>query len=210
MAEWIGRHWSQMYRDKDHQSFWWGPKDGSIGYNKVSNSDKTTYECDATLGNLKPVDCSQLQYSAFPIGGDASIQVQPGESKFLHSESCSIGISSRIPTTLTWENIKAVVNSLVEICVNNPRTTAVGGRAYYSDGESSDIGGNGELKKRERNATASDGLPPGANITLFQQVEQLPAATSADEEVNSCTWQKAVDRQDVRQCEHHARARPTG
>ena len=112
--------------------------------------------------------------------------------------------------TLTWERIKAAVNNLVEICVNNPRTTAVGGRAYYSDRKSSDIGSNGELKRREENVTDSGDLPPGANITLFQQVEQLPADTSADDELKGCTWQEAVRRQDVRQCEHHTQARPTG
>ena len=208
MAERIGYYWGRMKRSRD-PNFWWGLAN-KYHHSKASNSEKTTYECDSMLGNPKPVDCSHLQYSAFPIGVDESIQVQPGEPKFLHSESCSIGISSRIPVTLTWERIKAAVNDLVEICVNDPRITAVGGRAYYSDRKPGSIGGNGELKRQEQNVTGSGGLPPGANITLFQQVEQVPAGTSADDELNSCTWQEAVQRQDVRQCEHHVYARPTG
>lgn len=69
------------------------------------------------------------------------MESQPGVGTFLHSESCSIGIAASIPMTLSWAWVQATVNDLVEVCVNNPLTAAIGGRAYYGRQNPVDIGG---------------------------------------------------------------------
>lgn len=57
-----------------------------------------------------------------------AVELRPGVGTFLHSESCSIGISGSIPMTLSWARVQAAVNDLVEVCVNDPLATAVSGR----------------------------------------------------------------------------------
>lgn len=175
----------------------------------------TTYECDSKLGNPKPMDCSLLEFSAFPAGGGGNVEVQPGVGTFLHSESCSIGISASIPMTLSWARIRAAVDDLVEICVNNPLTTAIGGRAYYGHQDPIDIGGGigvggRRAKKSRRDVSALNALPPGANITLFQQLEIIETFPPAVDEVRTCTWQQVLRHRDVRACAgvHHYRHPP--
>lgn len=78
--------------------------------------------------------------------------------------------------TLSWAGIRAAVDDLIESCVSNPLTGgAIGGRAYLG-------GGNNERGKTKRpKATASNALPPGANITLFQQLEISSSFPPAEE-----------------------------
>jgi len=198
MAERIGHAWGLMSREHETERSWWGRPLG------VTADETTTYECDSKLGNPKPMDCSKLQFSAFPISG-GTVELQPGVGTFLHSESCSIGIAASIPMTLSWARVQAAVNDLVEVCVNNPLTTAVGGRAYYGRQNPVDSGGGmgvggRKLKKPRRDVTALNALPPGANTTLFQQLEIYQTFPTAVEEVKTCTWQQVLRHQDVRAC----------
>ena len=202
VAEHIAQAWSLMQRR---------PVDDGGGYPWYGRSgdeapeETTTYQCDSNLGNPRHVDCSQLQYSQLqtPSG---SISLQAGEAKFLHAGTCSIGISVSAPLVLSWDQIKAGLNELIEICVNNPLAKGVGGRAYYGEEVLYNVGG----QKPKKRGMTSNVLPPQANITLFQQYEIYPSFPEAAIEVQSCTWRKILDRQDVRSCRgaHHHQSRP--
>ncbi len=160
-----------------------------------------TYECDAKLRNPQHVDCSQLQYSQMDPISD-SLSLEPGLTKFLHSETCNIGISVIKSTTVTWKQIKSAVDEIIEISVDSPLRKAVGGRASYGHQALFDIGLG---KRRKRDADSLTALPPGVNVTLFQQLEYFPTFPPDSEELKSCTWQNALDKQDVRPCRsvHH-------
>ena len=166
MAARIGRAWGNMFR-REEGPYWWCKINAPSSDIVAEAEEATTYQCDNTLGNPKATDCAILEYSAFPTGAenDSTLNVQPGEPTFLHSGSCSIGISSLMPLTLTWDRVKAAINEVIEVCVNAPLTIATGGRVYYSHQDPSDISGEHDL--RRRNVTGFDALPPGANITLF-------------------------------------------
>ena len=138
MAEWVGNAWGRMSRDENGDR-WWDYWDTKIqGDYRVP--DTTTYICDAKLGNPRVVDCSQLQYSQSPDSSQ-SISIEDGITKFLHVDTCNIGISASSAVILTWQQLTAAINGLVEICVNNPLITAIGGRAYHGDQDAADIGG---------------------------------------------------------------------
>jgi len=204
VAEYIARAWSLMQRrpvDNGGGYPWYGEATGN------PPEQMTTFQCDSNLGNPRHADCSQLEYSQLetPSG---SISLQAGEARFLHAGTCSIGISVSAPSLLSWDQIKAALNDLIEICVNNPLAKAVGGRAYHGaqDRVLYNVGGQ---KPQKRN-TVSDTLPPHVNITLFQQYEIYPSFPEAVEELQSCTWQKVTTGQDVRPCQntHHHQTRP--
>jgi len=204
VAEYIAHAWSLMQRrsvDDGGGYHWYGESTAN------PPEQTTTFQCDSNLGNPQHADCSQLQYSQLETPSD-SISLQAGEARFLHAGTCSIGISVSAPSVLSWDQINAALNDLIEICVNNPLAKAVGGRAYYGAQEQVlyNIGGQ---RRRKRN-TVSNALPPHVNITLFQQYEIYPSFPKAAEEMQSCTWQKVTTRQDVRPCQniHHHQTRP--
>lgn len=200
-AEQIGYRWSQMRRSRSSYVTWWGV----LGSHPETARDSTmTYECDAKLGNPRQVDCSHLRYSQLQTLSD-SVSLIAGTTKFFAADTCSIGISALTSVTLTWKQVLAAVEDLIEICVNNPLATAVGGRAFYGRQALSDIGGRrkrdkGRGKDNVRSDIALHALPPTVNISLFQQLEKLPDVSNPVEEVKSCTWQKVVAHQDVRKC----------
>ncbi|KAL8832131.1 MAG: hypothetical protein Q9191_000453 [Dirinaria sp. TL-2023a] len=200
MAERLNRYWGLMGRAYDYENGYGNPWYGPYGQESLS-PDTVTYECDAKLGNPQHVDCSQLQYSQLDPTSD-SLSLEPGLTKFLHSETCNIGITVSESTTVTWKQIKSAVNEIIEICVNNPLRKAVGGRAYYGDQALFKIGSAG---RKKRDSDSLNALPPGANITLFQQLEIYSTFPADREEIGSCTWQNAVRNQDVRACRsvHH-------
>lgn len=204
VAMYIARAWSLMQRrpvDDGGGYPWYGEVAGN------PPQQMTTFHCDSNLGNPRHADCSQLQYSQLetPPG---SISLQAGEARFLHAGTCSIGISVSAPSLLSWDQIKAALNDLIEICVNNPLAKAVGGRAYFGAQERVlyNVGG----QKQQKRNTVLNALPPHVNVTLFQQYEIYPQFPEAAEEIRSCTWQKVTAGQDVRPCQkiHHHRTRP--
>ena len=199
MAERLNQYWGRMGRAYDFDNGYGNPWYGAYGQESLS-TDTMTYECDAKLGNPKHVDCSQLQYSQLDHTSD-SLSLEPGLNKFLHTETCNIGISVSKSTTVTWGQIKSAVNEIIEICVNNPLRKAVGGRAYSGDQALFNIGSAG----RKRDSNSLDALPPGVNITLFQQLENFSNFPPDSEEIESCTWQNALHYRDVRPCRsvHH-------
>ncbi|MCJ1258687.1 hypothetical protein MMC24_006520 [Lignoscripta atroalba] len=169
-----------------------------------------TYECDTKLGNPSVVDCSQLQYSQLGKSTE-SLALRPGVVDFLHSGSCNVAISASAPMVLSWAQIKAALDELVELCVNNPVATAVGGKAFYGAQSSIDLDlGGGRKRKRKRDITGLNALPAHANITLFQQLEISDAFPDDPDETQTCTWQNVLAGEDVRLCQnvHHHRPRP--
>ena len=204
MAEQINRYWGRMGRPDDpgydYGNSWYGTH--GPGSSSPLSKATTIYKCDAKLGRPQQVDCSLLQYSQLDPEND-QLPLQPGLTKFLHSQTCNIGISVSKSTTVTWRQIKTAVDAIIEACVNNPLKSATGGRAFYGRQNRFNIDIFG--KRRKRDSDSLNALPLGVNITLFQQFESFPTPPTDDEESESCTWLKALDGQDVRSCRslHH-------
>ena len=193
MANWIAHNWAFMERRSEWDPSWWGE------YREASTAvpfpaDATTYECDAKLGSPRPVDCSKLQYSEFKDNAEI-ISIEEGVSKFLHVDTCNVGISASTTLQFTYQQLIGAVNGLIERCVNNPLANAVGGRAYHEQQKAVDTGG------RRRDATALNALPDGVNITLFQQLEASNKFPPPQDEMRTCTWQKVLQHEDVRACQ---------
>lgn len=196
----IGHAWGQMARTSidsglDYRWYPYGDDSGS--------GATTTYECDAKLGNPRDVDCGQLQYSQLQSLPE-SLTLEPGVAKFLNGGTCTLAISASKTLLITRDQVAAALNDLVQICVGNPLAKAIGGRAFYGGKSGIDLGDGGE-ETRKRDASAWNSVPLGANITLFQQLEIFSTFPTALEEVKTCTWQKVISREDVRQCRsvHH-------
>ncbi|KAL9119695.1 MAG: hypothetical protein Q9187_003748 [Circinaria calcarea] len=209
-AERIGYNWGRMQREIGHGGTWWEGSGPSGDRTETTRDSTMTYECDAKLGNPRQADCSHLRYSQLQSLAD-SVSLTAGTTKFFAADTCSIGISASTSVTLTWKQVLAAVEDLIEICVNNPLATAVGGRAFYGHQALSNIGGRRKRDKgrgRDRSGgkdkpqgdLALHALPPTVNVSLFQQFEKFPDASNPVKEVQSCTWQKVVAHEDVRQC----------
>lgn len=209
MAEQINVYWGNMVRGDGTRPWYNSHRLGSSSNpsqgTPTPSKDTTTYKCDAKLGRPKQVDCSQLLYSQLSHLKQ-SLSLQPGLTQFLHSETCNIGVSVSRSTTITWKQIQSAVTEIIEACVNNPLKSATGGRAFYGHQPMFNIDIAGK-RKRKRDSDALNALPPGVNITLFQQFEIFRTPPTDSEEVESCTWQKALEGKDVRPCRsvhHHA------
>ena len=195
IAERIGYCWGRMDR--------YG-QDGSTWYGRPGNPPETayenmmTYECDAKLGNPRQTDCGHLRSSQLR-GLSDTVSLQAGTVRFFDADTCSIGIFALASVTLTWQQVLAALDDLVEICVNNPLGTAVGGRAFNGRQAAIDIGRRRRRRKR-RGSIALNALPPHVNISLFQPFERFPDVSNPAKEVQSCTWQKVLAHQDVRLC----------
>lgn len=136
MAEQINRYWGSMSREGDGHGFgspWYATY--NLGSSTPPTKETTTYKCDAKLGRPQHVDCSQLQYSQLYHETDDSLALQPGFTKFFHSQTCNIGISMLVSTTVTWKQIKSAVNEIIEVCVNNPLKSATGGSSFLRTSE---------------------------------------------------------------------------
>ena len=198
--EQIGHAWGQMARSPidDGREYPWYPYGDDSG-----SGATTTYVCDAKLGNPRDVDCGQLQYSQLQSLPE-SLTLEPGVAKFLNVGTCTLAIAASKILVITRDQIAAALNDLVQICIGNPLAKAIGGRAFYGGKSEIDLGDSGE-KTRKRDASAWKSVPLGANITLFQQLEIFSTFPTALEDIKTCTWQKVISREDVRQCRsvHH-------
>ena len=163
---------------------WWGkPYFDALDGTLVDADDKMTYECNSRLGSPSPKDCSHLEYAELGPDGD-NVQVGPGFTRFLNQGSCAVGISSSIPVTLTWEQIRLAISALIGVCVLDPVAGSQGGMAYYGKPTSlvgeerrkrkkrgHDVEQEKRLEKRleKRALSGFNALPLHVNITLFQQ-----------------------------------------
>ena len=128
----------------------------------ASPRDEMTYQCNSSLGHPEQVDCNKLQYSQLGYPSD-TITIQPGKDISLKSGTCGIVISALVAVVLQWEQIRTAVDELIEICVNNPTSTSLGGMAFWGSQVPVNLGG-----KQKRNITTLNALPPDVNITLSQ------------------------------------------
>ena len=152
----FGYNWASMTRGGNSSWFW--PTSRPM--------DEMTYRCDSNLGHPTYIDCNKLQYSQLNYPSD-TIDIQPGKDISLKSGTCGVVVSALVAVVLQWEQIKAAVNELIEICVNNPNSASIGGKAFWGPQEiPSLLSGNGG--KMKRSVTALNALPPNVNITLSQ------------------------------------------
>ena len=165
---------------------WWELALSPAEQKTLEASDKMTYECDAGLGSPTSVDCAQLEWSDLGANSD-SVSVAPGVVTFLHQGTCNLAITATTAIVLTWQQIRAALSTLVTICVDNPTSAPQGGRAFYGTTPPTTLWSG---RRRKRQATGLNALPPGGNITVFAQKEPW---RNSEVEMDSCTW-KAITK----------------
>ena len=79
---------------------WWSVPSQSSGIDQMS------YEYSADLGSPDPTDCTQIEWDQLPPATapkTSTLIVSPESTTFLHSNSCSLAISSSgVSLALTW------------------------------------------------------------------------------------------------------------
>ena len=153
--------------------------------------DEMKYECDANLGSPPIVDCAQIEWSQLGTGGSSSDTLTVGpDVMFLHSKTCFLAVSAAVTTTLSWEQFRVAVETLMNICVQHPYNAPQGGRAYF---EPQRKGVSGRKEKRQNSKLSVSGtnaLPPKVIIRMFQQLESWKSAAN---ELKTCTWRAVLD-----------------
>ena len=102
--------------------------------------DKMSYDCDANLGAPHAADCSQLDFSQLGPPSD-TVAIGPGASKVLTLKECGVAISAEVPVIVTWAQIRAALDTLIDLCVSNPLKSSLGGKAYYVSQVAPDLHG---------------------------------------------------------------------
>ena len=193
-ANFWSRQAEAMSIEDDMLTSWW--------QSQPWNSSQMVYQCDVALGNPSPYDCGQVQLSQISVPGD-SLTVGPGTVHFLHSNTCFIAVSATVNVVLTWSQIRIAIAALVGACVNTPyHTMSVGGRAYYKALLSPQSKDSINVRSKRKNTdefsiSGLNALPPGTNVTIFQQLEPW---TDASDEMRSCTWLAVSNERSVRSC----------
>ncbi|MCJ1225206.1 hypothetical protein MMC12_001855 [Toensbergia leucococca] len=166
-----------------------GMQRGSIRYwySNVALAADMTYQCDANLGAPSVVDCTQIEWSQLNPSF-STLAVSPGITTFLHSNTCYLAISAVVSLVITWAQIRTAVSTLINMCIETPYQNTRGGRAYYT--ASQVIGNPGRRMRRDSDLTGLNALPPGMNVTMFEQKEPW---TNPAAELYTCTWE-AVSR----------------
>ena len=136
---------------------WWLPfkneKGPEIGENEMA------YTCETDLGAPNAVDCTQLAFSGLGPPSD-TVTVGPEAAKVLSLKTCHAAITAIHTIVLTWSQISAALNTLLDVCVTHPWLASRGGRAFNQNSRTS------KLAKRTSAFTGLDALPPGVNITV--------------------------------------------
>ena len=136
----------------------------------LGDNDEMVYECDATLGNPSMVDCSQIEYSQLGLASD-SVTIEPGSGggKVFQQNTCRVDIVASVATVLTWGQIRAALDALLNMCMVSPLTKARGGRAFYgreSEQQLDNILNGWKRKKRSTSVNGLNALPPHVNVTV--------------------------------------------
>ena len=168
---------------------WWDRS--SSAQNSLLASNKMTYECDSKLGSPSDASCSQIEWSQLGPPSDI-LTVGPAATTFLHQEDCYLAITATINLALTWQQIRAAVDTLLVFCVNHPYNPSRGGRAFFGTPSYPEI----NIKKRD-DVSGLNALPSCTNITVFQQKEGW---SSPEAELSSCTWRAVGDGASVSTC----------
>ena len=163
---------------------WWNAFSSQPQYRGYADM---TYTCDANLGAPSAADCSLLAYSGLGSPSD-TVTIGPGSgTKFLSLNSCNVGITASTSIVLTWAQIQAGLSALVDNCVTHPLLAARGGRAFAGNIPSSGIRSS---KRAVFPPNGLDALPPGVNITLFEQ--DFSTSKDPGAELRSCSWTQAL------------------
>ena len=139
------------------QTSWW---DGFSSLGGTSSLSEMVYSCDSQLGNPSAVDCSQLAYSGLGPPSDTFTVGSGSLTKILSSGTCHVAVEAVTTIALTWAQISAGLNTLVNSCVMHPLVRARGGRAFYGKPKSS------RVRRRAAPVNGLDALPPGVSLTL--------------------------------------------
>ena len=169
--------------------------DVSWGFAFDQNTDEKSemsYTCDSKLGAPSSTDCSQLAYSGLGAPSD-TVTVGPGSTKFLNFKSCNAAITAKTTISLTWAQISAGLNALINTCVTHPYMGSRGGRASAIP----HVHGKRKRRVKKRDITGNNAFPPGMALTLFKQNGALPNAAA---EMATCTWKKILSGGDVATC----------
>ena len=147
------------------------------------------YACDSNLGSPTSADCSQLEYSSLGPPSD-TVMIGPGSAaKVLSVDSCNVGITASPAMSVTWAQIQAGLDALINICVTHPLMKARGGSAHADTNPSTALKGVGS-KKRNIRLSGLNALPFGVNITLF--ATDLPESDDPAMGLIPCVWLQAV------------------
>ncbi|MCJ1238409.1 hypothetical protein MMC14_006398 [Varicellaria rhodocarpa] len=111
-------------RTSGYTNKWWSPSQTSTA------ADNMAYECDSDLGTPNATDCNQIEDSQLGAASD-TITVGPGTPKVLSSSYCNVAVTSTMLIILTWAQVKASLDELIDLCGSNPTGGSVGGKAYY-------------------------------------------------------------------------------
>ena len=117
------------------------------------------YDCDGTLGSPTALDCEKLSWSGLQPASTTETLI-PGQPKIYTQGTCALGISTAIPTTITWAHILAAFETLNTLCVQNPLKAVKGGRAFFGQQHQQQgvtAGGSGWMGGRRRTKDKRDG-----------------------------------------------------
>ena len=138
---------------------WWKRDQNWMG------ADNMAYECDADLGIPNPKDCSQIEYYRLGAPSD-KFTVGPGSPKVLSSSmmngqrtlftlrlssigDCNVAITSATLIVITWAQVKAALDELIDLCGATPLQGSLGGKAYNGDMGTSRLGIRGRVVSGE-------------------------------------------------------------
>ena len=145
---------------------WWETFKTDSPSEGEGETETMLYSCDASLGSPTSVDCSLLSYSELGAPSDSvTIGPAPGASKTLSSKSCRVAITSAVTVTLTWAQIRAALDALIDSCVAEPFHAATGGVASTGPPHQVTVG-VGHKRKRATTISGLNALPPGVKITI--------------------------------------------
>ena len=144
ISRWLDLHFRALdMASRKKRNQWW---------NDSTHSSAMTYECNDNLGAPHAADCEALEYSELGISSD-TVAIGPGTPKVLKTSKpksgfsfpfgstsadvftvglCGVAILAVEPVVLSWEQIKAALDTLMSLCVSNPLASPTGGKAYYS------------------------------------------------------------------------------
>ncbi|MCJ1240974.1 hypothetical protein MMC14_008978 [Varicellaria rhodocarpa] len=177
---------AKMSRDSAQQTQTWYETSSSL-------TDQMNYECDAGLGSPSVVDCTQIEWNQLNPPSD-TLAIDPGVTRFFHSNTCYLAISAAVSIVLTWAQIRTAVSTLMNACLRTPNHVAQGGRAHYSPPHQIS---RKKRVKRQTDLTGLNALPPSVNFTIFEQHETWINPIT---ELKSCTWEAILRDSSVSAC----------
>ncbi|KAL9592043.1 MAG: hypothetical protein Q9179_007113 [Wetmoreana sp. 5 TL-2023] len=151
------------------------------------------YTCDNKREGPAVLDCLKLQYHGL---GKGTFDLGQGETKFFDQDTCALAVSANRPLTLTWEQISAAFDTLLNLCVDQPLLfSSKGGHATFSAHPDFKLFGRKRRKlKRDDAVTGLNSLPEGAIMNVWKHAENANMA---------CELRAVLKGQPMGQCTAH-------